>query len=56
MHISNMLFPDSNRFDIMAEAKEFYHRFYDMEFDPDSINRSFGKPHIQWQWQQKSLL
>lgn len=52
MHISNMLFPNSSCFDIMAEAKEFYHRFYDLEFDPGSINRSFGKPHIQWQWQQ----
>ncbi len=56
MHISNMLFPNSNRFDIMAEAKEFYHRFYDLEFDPVSINRSFGKPHIQWQWQQSADL
>lgn len=56
MHISNMLFPDANRFDIMAEAKEFYHRFYDLEFDPNSINRSFGKPHIQWQWQEATLV
>lgn len=50
MYISNMLFPKSNRFDIMAEAKEFYYRFYNLEFDPRSINRSFGKPHIQWRW------
>ncbi len=56
MYISNMLFPSSNRFDIMAEAKEFYHRFYDLEFDPSSINRSFGKPHIQWQWQKSDDL
>ena len=46
MYISSKLFPASNRFDVISEAKEFYRRFYKVEFDPNSINRSFAQPQV----------
>lgn len=51
MYISNVLFPETACFDIMAEAQEFYRRFYGLDFAGSSINRSFGKPAVQWRWQ-----
>lgn len=51
MYISSVLHPDLCYFDIMAEARDFYRRFYDLDFDVKAVNRSFGKPDIHWQWQ-----
>lgn len=50
MYISSVLHPDLCQFDITAEAREFYQRFYGQDFKTDAINRSFGKPNIYWQW------
>ncbi len=55
MYISSVLFPNVAKFDIQAEAEEFYQRFYKMNFDNSMINRSFGKPDTRWRWQQAGL-
>lgn len=52
MYISNSLFPASARFDIMAEAREFYRRFYGLDFNSGTINRSFSKPSTEWRWHE----
>jgi pyruvate formate lyase activating enzyme len=44
MFITHVLHPDRFSPDIMAEARDFYRLFYDMDFDLLSVNRSFSKP------------
>ncbi len=48
MHIANCLHPDVFSFDIMAEAEEFYQKFYGIEFSRNDVNRSFAKPVKSW--------
>ncbi|MGE4319281.1 MAG: radical SAM protein [Deferribacterales bacterium] len=48
MHIANCLHPDVFSFDIMAEAEEFYQKFYGIGFRPEDVNRSFAKPVKTW--------
>ena len=51
LYIAQVLHPGRCAYDVMAEAQEFYQRFYGMDFSPRQINRSFAKPSGNWQWQ-----
>jgi hypothetical protein len=51
LFLANVLHPERFQFDLLAEAEDFYQRFYGMEFSPDHLNRSFGKPSNDWCWQ-----
>lgn len=48
LHIANVLHPEIFQFNVPAETAEFYHRFYNTEYMPDKINKSFGKPLSTW--------
>ena len=48
MYIANILHPDIYDFDVVKEAKEFYEKFYNIEFSLTDINRSFAKPSNKW--------
>ncbi|MBV7274109.1 radical SAM protein [Clostridium sp. PL3] len=48
MYIANVLHPDIYNFDVVKEAKEFYEKFYKIEFSLTDINRSFAKPSNKW--------
>ncbi len=48
MHIANVLHPEIFHFDVIAEANEFYRRFYHTDFCLTDINRSFSKPSAKW--------
>lgn len=50
MNIANILYPQLFNFNIINEATEFYKRFYNLKFDADKINLSFGKPSVDWHW------
>ena len=51
MVMANVLHPQIFDFDVMAEAGEFYQRFYDTDFSLSDVNRSFSKPVKEWEWQ-----
>lgn len=53
MFIANVLHPKTFHFDIIKEAKIFYRKFYDIEFNISDLNRSFGKPSNKWKWEHK---
>jgi pyruvate formate lyase activating enzyme len=48
VYIANILHPDIYDFDVIEEAKEFYEKFYNIEFSLTDINRSFAKPSNKW--------
>ncbi|WP_035241057.1 radical SAM protein [Desulfobacter vibrioformis] len=50
MYMANVLHPERFDFNVMAEATYFYRKFYQMEFSPSRVNRSFSKPDREWQW------
>ncbi len=50
MFLAITLHPEHYSVDIMAEADEFYRRFYGPGFSPAHVNRSFGKPSAEWRW------
>ncbi|ABA87419.1 radical SAM domain iron-sulfur cluster-binding oxidoreductase with cobalamin-binding-like domain [Syntrophotalea carbinolica DSM 2380] len=50
MFLANILHPECFQFDLAWEATTFYREFYDMPFNPDQLNRSFGKPSNTWCW------
>lgn len=50
MHIASSLHPEIFSFDIEAEAKEFYSRFYGIEYVARDVNRSFAKPSRKWEY------
>lgn len=52
MHLASIFHPERCPFDVMAEAQTFYRQFYDMDFSPETINRSFAKPSGNWHWQE----
>ncbi|MBU1054632.1 MAG: radical SAM protein [Proteobacteria bacterium] len=51
LNIAKILHPGRCKYDVIAEARTFYQRFYGMEFSPKNINRSFSKPSADWRWQ-----
>ncbi|MFW5488260.1 MAG: radical SAM protein [Desulfovibrio sp.] len=52
MFVANVMYPERVAFDITAEAEEFHSRFHGGRFDPDAVNRSFGKPSSAWKWNE----
>lgn len=50
MFIANVLYPDVFHFDVPAEAKIFYDKFYGMDFYLSDTNLSFGKPSSKFKW------
>ncbi len=48
MRIANVLHPVLFEFDVIGEAKLFYDRFYQAEYDEGQVNLSFGKPLKSW--------
>lgn len=50
MNIANLLHPEIYQFDIEEESQRFYRDFYQTEYDPSVINRSFSKPTRNWSW------
>lgn len=50
MYMANVLHPKIFNFDVMEEARQFYRRFYQMDFLLPHVNRSFSKPDREWQW------
>lgn len=52
MYIANILHPDIYNFDVIKEAKEFYEKFYNIEFSLTDINRSFAKPSNKWRFNE----
>jgi hypothetical protein len=53
MYMATVFHPDHCRIDVMAEAGKFYRRFYDLDFSPGQVNRSFAKPAANWRWQER---
>ncbi|MEZ4598466.1 MAG: radical SAM protein [Syntrophotaleaceae bacterium] len=53
LYLANVFHPDRFEFDVLREAELFYREFYDIPFSPDQLNRSFGKPSLQWRWSQR---
>jgi pyruvate formate lyase activating enzyme len=53
MYMASVFHPDHCRFDVMAEARDFYRRFYNLDFSARQVNRSFAKPAANWHWQGK---
>lgn len=53
MFIASVLHPDQCDFDVIAEARYFYRTFYNIDFNPLSVNRSFSKPSRLWRWDSK---
>jgi len=50
MNMANLLHPDIYHFDMEEESQYFYHEFYQTNYDPSVINRSFSKPTRYWNW------
>lgn len=50
LYMAGLFHPEHCRYDVMAEARIFYRRFYGMDFSPARINRSFAKPSDNWGW------
>ncbi|MDR3539553.1 MAG: radical SAM protein [Desulfosporosinus sp.] len=50
LHIANILQPEIYHFDVIAEAEKLYKEFYELDFSPSDLNRSFSKPSSKWQW------
>jgi pyruvate formate lyase activating enzyme len=50
MNIANILHPDIFHFDLKKEAQNFYQQFYGIDFVISEINRSFSRPHRNWDW------
>ncbi|MDD3271893.1 MAG: radical SAM protein [Syntrophomonadaceae bacterium] len=50
MNMANLLHPDIYHFDIEEESRHFYREFYQTDYEPSAINRSFSKPTIYWSW------
>jgi len=50
MNMANLLHPDIYHFDMEEESQYFYHEFYQTNYDPLVINRSFSKPTRYWSW------
>ncbi len=50
MYIANVLHPGVFHFDVLAEAKIFYDKFYGMDFSRSDPNLSFGKPSSNFKW------
>jgi ABC-type Fe3+-hydroxamate transport system substrate-binding protein len=53
MYMAVVFHPDHCHIDVIAEAREFYRRFYGIPFSPREVNRSFAKPAANWRWQRK---
>ncbi len=53
LYMASVFHPERCGVDIMAEARDFYRRFYDIEFCPGSVNRSFAKPASTWRWREQ---
>lgn len=53
MYMASVFHPDHCRIDVMAEARDFYRRFYNLDFSARQVNRSFAKPAANWHWQGK---
>ncbi|MCB2192719.1 MAG: radical SAM protein [Deltaproteobacteria bacterium] len=51
LYMAQVMHPGRCDYDVMEEAKAFYHRFYGMEFSAQEVNRSFAKPSDNWRWQ-----
>lgn len=51
MHMAQVFHPRLFTYDVMAEAQDFYQRFYGLDFSPQEVNRSFAKPSGAWRWQ-----
>jgi pyruvate formate lyase activating enzyme len=54
LYMASIFHPEHCRIDVMAEARDFYRRFYDLDFSPSRVNRSFAKPANDWQWQENA--
>jgi pyruvate-formate lyase-activating enzyme len=50
MFIANTLHPGVFHFDLLAEAKFFYDKFYGLDFSLSNPNLSFGKPGSNFRW------
>ena len=55
MYMASVFHPDHCHIDVMTEAREFYRRFYDLNFSPRQVNRSFAKPAANWHWREKEI-
>ena len=53
MFMATIFHPNHCQIDVMAEARNFYRRFYDLDFSPCRVNRSFAKPAAGWHWQKE---
>jgi len=54
LYITDKMYPGKLGIDIKKEANEFYRRFYDMEYEDASPNRSFHRPSSQG-WPRKIM-
>ncbi len=50
MYMATVFHPDRFDFDLDEEAGIFYRKFYGMDFEFRSVNRSFSKPTANWRW------
>jgi hypothetical protein len=50
MFLANTLHPERFSFDLAQEAEVFFKQFYGIAYNPDQLNRSFGKPSQNWNW------
>jgi pyruvate-formate lyase-activating enzyme len=50
MYMANVFHPECFDFDVEVEARMFYRKFYNMDFEARSVNRSFSKPSSGWRW------
>lgn len=50
MYMATVFHPDRFDFDVEKEARLFYRKFYGIDFEARSVNRSFSKPDTGWRW------
>ena len=50
LFLANTLHPERFNFDLAQEAEGFFKQFYGIAYNPDQLNRSFGKPSQNWSW------
>jgi pyruvate formate lyase activating enzyme len=55
IYIAEKLHPGIIKLSLEEEAEYFYSTFYGCPFDASQLNRSFGKPHRDWNWSEKEL-
>lgn len=56
IYLAVTLHPERFDLDVTEEARKFYRIFYNMEYDPSTINRSFSKPSRLWRWDGETAM